>query len=424
MITPVAESNRVVVVGAGIVGLSIALRLHLEGNEVVVLEPDEPMRGASFGNAGHLTEASIFPPATADMLFRLPKLMLAQDGPIVVKPHYLPQMFAWTMSALGCLHQSRYDRAVSSLAALTRPAHESLVDLARAAGAADMLSRDGSLFVFDKAASLDNRCRFLPIWNSFGLQAQRLSPAELIDLEPELADDLAGGILFPNGGRCSNPRKLGERFAQRLRDGGAKFLRASLLGIRPSTEGVELDTSIGLISSAKAVLAMGFETGKFLRKEGYRVPVASERGYHLTLRGATASLNRPVIFATPFVAATPMEEGLRLAGTAEFARPDSPADRRRALTMPNQVVRYLPHLANADLTQTSDWMGVRSTLPDGVPAIGVMPGNRNVAYAFGHAHSGLTLAGITSQCVSALLSRSVTPIDLSQYSLERFKEAS
>ena len=167
----------------------------------------------------------------------------------------------------------------------------------------------------------------------------------------------------------------------------------------------------------RVVVCAGFWSGKLLQPYFGRVPLASERGYHLMLPTPGVRVNRPIVFGEPHFAATPMEEGLRLAGTAEFAAPETPANFGRAMMLLRLSRRYLGPLNEAG---ARPWMGVRPSLPDGLPAIGRVRGHPAIHYAFGHAHNGLTLAAITAACVAAQVRGDKTPVDATALDLARF----
>ncbi|PRY05947.1 FAD-binding oxidoreductase [Paraburkholderia sp. BL25I1N1] len=412
-----AASRGVTVLGAGIVGLSIALKLHLDGFKVTVVEKGEPMHGTSYGNAGYLSEANIFPPASPHMLRQLPKFMLSKEGPLVIKPDYATKMIPWAIKAVAALKPASYQDILTGLASLTTLAYESFDELLTAANAQQLLTREGGLVAFRTLAGLQAKCRSLPIWNSFGLAAERISAELITEMEPELSKDMVGGIFFKNSGRCSNPRGLGELYVKRLRKAGVEFNTDEVRGIENVDSGVRIHTASGSFVTDRVVLTMGFQTGALLQRLDIKVPLVSERGYHLMLPSSDVRLKRPIVFGEPHFAATPMDEGLRLAGTAEFARADSQPNMDRAWMLLKLAKRYLPNVNEADATP---WMGVRPSLPDGLPAIGLMRNAPRIAYAFGHAHNGLTLSAITARCVSALMQGKEAPVDLEPYRLERF----
>ncbi len=407
-----------VVVGAGIVGLSIALRLRMDGCQVTVIDHNAPMSGVSSGNAGYLSESNIFPPAAPDLLRRLPRLLLDKDGPLVVRPRYAPRLVPWAWRAVAALRPQPYQTVLSNMAALTGQAIAAFDELTREASAQHHISRDGGLIAFRSEAALDAKCRALPVWNSYGLAAERVSAAGVRELEPALCPDIAGGIFYPNAGRCSNPRGLGEHYARRLVALGGTILRDEVRAVRQVAPGrAEVATATGTHAAVRVVVAAGYRSGPLLAQLGYRVPLAAERGYHLMLPDAGIALRRPVVFGEPLFAATPMDGGLRLAGTAEFAHADASPDMRRADMLLRLARPYLPGIRGAN---ARSWMGVRPTFPDGMPAIGRVGQAPSVLYAFGHGHNGLTTSAITARCVSSLVRDVPPPVDLSAFRLERF----
>lgn len=407
-----------IVVGAGIIGLSIALRLRMEGFKVTVIDKQAPMHGVSFGNAGYLSEANIFPPATPDLVRQLPKLMLDKDGPLVIQPTYACRLVPWAVRAMATLKPEPYQRVLASMASLTNAAIAELDELTREASAAHLVTRQGGLVVFKTEAALEAKSRTLPVWNSFGLAAERVSAACVRELEPALSQDVVGSIYFPNAGRCSNPRGLGEHYAKRLIDSGSRILREEVRTVNLCASGkAEVVTAESAYQADRVVVAAGYLSKDLLTPFGLNVPLAAERGYHLMLPSSQIALRRPVVFGEPFFAATPMDEGLRLAGTAEFAFADSKPNMKRASMLLGLAKPYLPGISGTD---AKPWMGVRPTFPDGMPAIGQVPGTESVFYAFGHSHSGLTTSAITAKCVAAMVRGAGPPIDVSAFSLARF----
>ncbi len=408
----------VAIVGGGIIGLSSALHLQREGFDVTVIERDALMQGCSAGNAGYLSEANIFPPATPEMLWQLPRLMLSKTGPLVIRPSYASCMLPWGLRALSVLRPKALTRVTDTLAVMTRLAFSSMADLAASASASNLLSRDGGLVAFKTEQALQKKARSLDLWNNFGLPVRRLSANEVTDLEPALSPEIIGGLLFENSGRCSNPQALGLQYADALVIRGGRVLLDEVRAISPQESGIiSVEGKLETRQYDRVVVCAGYWSGALMRKYFPQVPLASERGYHLMLPNSDVSLTRPVVFGESHFAATPMDGGLRLAGTAEFARSDAPPAWERAHMLIAMASQYLRSLNGAE---AKPWMGIRPSLPDGLPAIGKVPGSSSIYYAFGHAHNGLTLSAITARCVSALISGASPPMDLSPLSLDRF----
>lgn len=410
--------NTITVVGAGIVGLSIALRLHLDGFAVTVIDQREPMSACSAGNAGYLSQANIFPPASRELLQRLPFLIWDRDSPLVIRPSYVPALLRWAIPALKFSQAVQMSDVATSMAGLLRIAYDSFEELTSAAKASHLLDRHGGLVACKTAQGLQAKSKNLAVWNQYGLRAERVSSAEVAQLEPALAP-MQGGLYFPDAGRCVNPRLLGQHYAQYLVDAGASIIRQQVRRIEPlETGGVRLHLQDKTWCTQKLVIATGFDTSLLGPLLGFHLPMVAERGYHLMLPEPGINLQRPVVFGEPMFAATSMQEGLRLAGTAEFAHPDARADMRRAQMLLRLAEDYLPGLCDAG---AKPWMGVRPTLPDGRPALGQIGNAGNIYYAIGHSHNGLTTSAVTARCLASLIQERQAPVDLRPFSIERFR---
>ncbi|SOZ19509.1 NAD(P)/FAD-dependent oxidoreductase [Cupriavidus taiwanensis] len=415
------EPNSVAVIGAGIIGLSIAVQLQREGYAVTVVDRDEPMKACSAGNAGYLSEGNIFPPAAPDMLLQIPKLLMSRDGPLVVRPAYLPAMASWAKHAVAAARHDARHRVMNTLGQMTVSAYAANTDLAKHAGADSLLSREGGLVAYKTELALQKKSALLREWHARGIVVHRLTAEAVRDLEPALANDIVGGLYFENSGRCSNPRRLGLLYAEHLVRNGAQFVRAQVTSVVPSGGGgVTIHRAEAPMHFARAVVCSGYWSRNLLAPYFRSIPLVSERGYHLMLPETGLELRRPVVFGEPHFAATPMEEGLRLAGTAEFAPADARPDMSRATMLLALAQKYLRPING---TNARPWMGVRPSLPDGLPAIGEVPSAPPIFYAFGHAHSGLTLSGVTAQCVSALISGRRAPVDLALLDAARFSRS-
>ncbi|OPG72128.1 hypothetical protein B1219_18415 [Pseudomonas ogarae] len=412
------NSRTVVVVGAGIVGLSIALRLQLEGYEVKVIDKLEPMEGCSAGNAGYFSEANIFPPATPDLLGQLPRLLMSRDGPLVIRPSYIGKMLPWSLRAVSVLKPQPYARVMGALASLIIKSQDSISQLAREANAGHLLTRDGGLHVYKNLGSFKVKQQSLSLWKEHGVSAEVLSGDESRAMEPALASDIIGGIYFPNSGRCSDPKELGMHYFRYLMASGATFIKSAFQRVERSGTGrLEVVHSSGRIGAMKVVMAAGYATSQMLKQYGYTNALVSERGYHLMISHPEVYLGRPVVFGEAYFAATPMDHGLRLAGTAEFCRADALPNMKRAYMLQRLAKQYLPGLS---AVTSEPWMGVRPSLPDGLPAIGQVKDEPGLFYAFGHAHNGLTTSAITAHCVAALVDSREPPVDMEPFDYCRF----
>lgn len=406
------------IIGAGIVALALAVRLQLEGRQVMLLDPKEPASGTSFGNAGYLSRGSIFPPASPEMMRRLPQLMLDPSGPLVIRPSYAHRMVPWGIRLMAASRPKPLSRIVEALAALCRDAVTSYRPLLAAAGAEDMIDVRGSLVVCRTQATLEQKAAAIPMLRKHGIAAERIDGAEARRMEPALAADIAGAVYFPDNARCVSPGAMGARFAESVRAKGGTLRQAAVSKLHPQGEGWMLETSTGPVAARKVVVAAGRWSDELLTPLGYTIPLISERGYHLMLPQADVSLSRPCVMAEPFFAATPMRDGLRLAGTVEFANTGAPMNPKRSDKLYELAVPYLPGLRREAATR---WMGVRPSLPDALPAIGAASGHRNLFYCFGHQHIGLTTAAISAQLLADVMLQRTPSLDPAPFNLDRFR---
>lgn len=411
----------ILIVGAGIIGLALGLTLQLSGRRVTVIDRNEPASGTSYGNAGYLAEGNIFPTASPDMLKKLPGLLLSKSGPLVVKPHYVPTLVAWGMRVLSSARASRQAEIIDALATLNRAAIASYTPLLKAAKAEHLFSDRGSLVLCKTEGMLQQKRASLPTLRAHGIHVDDISRDDIFALEPDISREIAGGLFYPNNVHCLNPGELGRYFAHAIVQNGGKIIRSTVKRVAYIDNGWVVEAETGTLHSQQLAICAGWWSADLLRPLGYKAPVASERGYHLMLPNPNVSLNRPVVIAEHYFAATPMAEGLRLAGTAEFANPTAPVNNRRATILHSLAARYLPGLNNREAVS---WMGVRPSFPDALPAIGVAHRHRGLFYSFGHQHVGLTQGAISAQLLASTMTTGVLPSELTLLSLSRFERPS
>lgn len=408
----------ILVVGAGIVGLAAALRLQMEGVAVAVVDPVPPASGCSSGNAGYLSEANIFPPAALGGLRKLPQMLLDRNGPLVIRPSHLPRFIPWGLQSARAMLPARMEEIIDALSTLIKPAIESYGPLLHRAGASDLMEQKGALVVFRTQAALDARAKRMPGWESHGVAVARISGREVADLEPGLTPEIVGGLFFERSSRCRNPRELGERFAQELRRSGARIISAKVKRLEPLPDGGwRAHTASDAIEAGEVLVCAGVWSDELLHPLGYRFRLESERGYHLMLPTPGVELTRPVSMGEAHFAATPMNEGLRLAGTAEFAGTKAAMNPARADMLFKLAGGFLPGLSKIGATR---WMGHRPSLPDMLPAIGRGERHRGLFYSFGHGHNGLTLAAVSANMIADIILDRPPQVDPAPFSVERF----
>ncbi|WP_287877915.1 FAD-dependent oxidoreductase [Aquitalea sp.] len=420
MADTLVAGDEVIVVGAGVVGIAIALQLRLEGFAVTLLDRGEPAMETSYGNAGAFAISDVIPLAEPGVLRKVPGWMLDPLGPLALRWRYLPSLLPWLLRFLAASRPSRVATLTRDLSALLGRVNQDYAALIDKAGLGAMWRRHGNLTLYRNQQEFDAA---LPAWEEkrrHGVQWQALSRSELLEQEPLLAEEWQYAVRVPDWSHVDDPytfsRGLFDAF---VREGG-RFVQDEVLATLEQggrVSGVET-ASHGRLQAAATVIACGVWSDRFTRQHRYRVPLESERGYHVNLPRAGVQLHHFIQCASESFVILPMAGGgLRLAGTVELAHRDAPPDWRRAHILLDKARRIVGDFSTEDMTV---WMGNRPSLPDTVPIIGPAPGQPGLWFATGHGHLGLTLAATTALLLADMLQGKTPALDMQPYRMCRF----
>ncbi|MET1256847.1 NAD(P)/FAD-dependent oxidoreductase [Aliikangiella maris] len=410
-------THDVVVVGAGIIGTTIAERLQYEGKRVLLIDRSAPGEGCSKGNAGHFATDVILPLANFKTLLQVPKLLLDPLGPLAISWSYFPRLLPWLMRFAWAAMPHKSQHSIDALKQLNRPSIATFETLLARTGLTDLMSQQGALTVFSTESGRRKCLAHAALVEPHGINVQILSTEQVSAFEPALKSSISGALYFPDTAHTINPfRLVTALFAQFMAQGG-NFKQDSVIGIDASQTQVTLKTTTADITAKEIIIACGAWSKDLLKTMGHNVPLETERGYHLMLSDPQVKITRPITSFEHSFVLTPMEEGLRLAGTVELAGLNAPANERRAL----QLLQHAQNiLTNVNKNHYSTWMGHRPSLPDSLPIIGRSPKNSNVILAFGHQHLGLTQAAVTAQIISQIIHQQALSINIEPYSIKRF----
>ena len=411
----------IAIVGAGIIGVACALQLARQGQRVVVLDPQQPGHGASYGNAGHLATEQVFPIADLSILKRLPAMLMDPMGPLRLDWKYMPRALPWFTRLLLNLRPAPFQRTVAGIRALNESSLGAWHRLLEGIDCPGLMREDGSLLVFERPESrqvlhtLQTRMRQQQVPVEFW-QAKTVR-----ETAPQLSEQIQGGLFFPATGHFIDPYRVVCELVEAAKKCAVQFLQQQVTGGQLSEAGVSLVTAQGRVTARRVVIACGAHSAKLTAAlTGKKVPLDTERGYHLMLPYeherlpfAVTSLERKFIM-------TPMTDGLRLAGTVEFAGLQAPPSMERAW----QLHRLSKGLFRRDLSaqDATPWMGFRPSLPDSLPIIDRVCDGK-VLLAFGHQHLGLTQAAVTAELIAQLAGAGSNGSDLPSlepYRLNRF----
>jgi glycine/D-amino acid oxidase-like deaminating enzyme len=410
------QEAEVIVAGAGAIGLCTALQLRLAGREVLLVDRDEPGAGASRGNAGVLATYECVPLGTPGVLRSLPRLLFDVDSPLSISLSALPKLSPWLLRFARASLADRTRQGAAALAALLKNSLDAYLPLLDQAGAQHLLRRDGALHLFRserdvRAARWERELR-----STLGIPQVILDRRQLESLEPALPRDYAHGILFPDAAHVIDPFELMRHLARAFVESGGVIARAEISQLHATDDKVTLSAPEMKLRASTLVLAMGAWSTRLTRQLGDRIPLETERGYHVEFPMKSPLLTRPICPLDLGFYFTPMQGRLRAAGTVELSSIERPANPRRLQLIERSARLLFPTLGPAQAT----WLGFRPSLPDSLPVIGRSPRARNVVYAFGHGHLGVTLAAETGRLVTQLIASGHDAPDLRALSPTRF----
>jgi len=309
-----------------------------------------------------------------------------------------------------------------ALRPLVGPTLEALQPLVSAAGAEDLVHRLGHLYVYRSAGSLEKDRLAWELRRENGVEIDEFDADELRQLEPALSRDYVRGLLVRENGHTSNPLKLVERLLEHFLRSGGEIVRARAHGFRLDGRRLAaIQTDTGDLPAEAAIVCAGAHSKPLAAALGDRVPLETERGYHLMISDPESMPQIPTADADGKFVATPMATGLRFAGTVELAGLAAPPDWRRAHILLAQGRKMLPGLpVSHPEERISVWMGHRPSLPDSLPVLGPSRATPDVVYAFGHGHVGMTAAPMTGKLVADLVAGRPPSIDIAPYAAGRF----
>ena len=390
-----------VVVGAGIVGVCCALYLLRDGKRVILLDRGEPGEGTSFGNGSIITEEAVVPVQMPGIARQVPGMLLDPLSPLAIRWSYLPWLAPWLLQFLRASSPAKVEEVSISLRTLLKGARTAYDPLLEAGGIQDMIRRSGWVAVYETEAGFRSYQPKLELQRRRGVKLEVLQPEELRQLEPALAPIFQRAVFYPEVAHTVNNFRFVKELAATFLRLGGEIRRAAVTDFEQADGRVgAVITDAGRIPCAGAVIAAGAWSKKLAALLGSRPLLDTERGYHLTLPHAEADLRMPVYSTERGFVCTPLENGLRVAGTVELGGLNAAPNWQRAEVLYRNAVRWFPGLDRRD---ESRWMGYRPSMPDSVPVISLSPRHGNVAYAFGHGHIGLSLGARTGALVADLL---------------------
>jgi D-amino-acid dehydrogenase len=411
--------QRVVVIGAGIVGIACAVTLRRDGHDVVVLDPRLPGEGASFGNAGLIANCTVDPIGMPGIIRRVPRMLLDPMGPLAIRWRYLPRIAPWLIQFAAASRVERVEAISHALASLVRDAVEAWKDLVRGTRGEQYVASRGWIHAFETEAAFTAVQPVIELRRRRGVRIEILTPRELHDLEPGLAPIFRHGVYLPDTAFVTSPPQLARALAEVFIGVGGKLVRQRVTGFSDGEGGRQrVLTDNESHECDRMVVAAGAWSRPLAAMLGSRVPLDTERGYHVMLPTPDRPPRHPISSGERKFVVVPMLEGIRITGGVEFAGLDAPADFTRIRRMATCAQRML---SNLDPSIVSEWLGFRPSMPDSLPVIGPAPKHPAALFAFGHGHIGLTAAASTARAIADLIAGRSPVMDLQPFRPDRFE---
>ena len=412
------KNKNLAIIGAGIQGICNALFLQKKGYVVNLFDKEEPGCSASYGNAGHFSPYASLQLNRYDVLSDVPSMLTNSRGPLALKWNYIPKMIPWLSKfVLNCSQKKMMYTAkyMHQILDLSLSAYDELFDEINLEG---LVENNGIMYVWENKG-IKSRELEIKIRNELGIKQKILNKKEVHDLEPNIKPFYSGGVFYEYARHAKNPKKITQKLFKKFLDNGGKFKKIYIKDINFENKKPILITDNSKLKFDKLVIACGAFSKKLTDKLKEKIPLDTERGYHIHFKNYSHLVSRPVVWADRGFGVTPMEQGLRVVGTVELGGLENPLSKSRIKNLilnAKDMLNGIPDNEEHD----DEWLGFRPTLPDFLPVIGQSKNYENVFYSFGHHHLGWTLGAISGKIVSKMIVGEKTNLDLSPYSSSRF----
>ena len=410
------KCNSVGIIGAGIQGVCIGLQLIKKGIPVTIFDKEDPGSMSSYGNAGHFSPYAVVQLNRPDVIYDIPKMLLSSYGPLALKWNYIPKMIPWILKYLKSSTKKSMMHTTKSMHQILDLSLDAYEEILSEIDTSNLVERKGIIYIWTNK-NLKSRKMEIKIRNDLGIKQRLLSREEVLELEPNLKPVFDAGVIYDYAYHARDPKGITKKLFELFLKLGGKFKKEEVINVEQIRYNqTQARTNSGNFNFEKIVLACGAFSKKLTDQLGEKIPLDTERGYHIHYKKMDHLLKRPVIFLDRGFGMTPMNQGLRAVGTVELGGFDNPISKKRIDYIDKCAKELLPQLGEFQ----DEWLGFRPTLPDFLPVIGPSLKNKNIIYAFGHHHLGWTLGAITGKIVSGIVNEEKTNLDLTPYSSARF----
>jgi D-amino-acid dehydrogenase len=411
------NDRRVLVIGAGIVGLATGYELIKSGWDVSMFDPNPPGSQCSSGNAGALSSGSVAPLAMPGAIKDALTMLVDRNGPLHLPFHHWFQAAPWLRSFVKASQRDRVGQIAAALHQLLKDSVASHRALATEVGCPELVRQTGQLHLYPDAQAMSKDDASWSLKREYGLRMEIVDAKAIQALEPAVSDNYRAGVFLPDEASVTDPLRYAQAIAEALRARGAEFVQAGITSLARSGDRWQIGDGARSWSGQHVVVSAGAWSRNLLEMLGYKLPLISQRGYHVQVAQSGVSLSRIVVLADRKVFLNSMREGLRIAGTVEIDAIDRPLNKARALLLKDHARAGLRDVV---LENESVWMGHRPCLPDSMPVLGSVQNHPNLWCAFGHGHLGLTGSANTAKLIANALRRNSVENEIPMFSADRF----
>lgn len=412
------SSKKVVVVGAGIVGVSAAIWLQRAGHRVTLIDKGLPGQATSFGNAGILASCAMVPVTGPGLLTKAPGMLLDKDFPLFMRWSYLPKLLPWLVRYMSNANDADTQRIAKGIAGVVTDSVQQHQELAGNTAADAYIKTTHYAYAYKDRAAFDADAYAWAIRREHGFVPELIEGAAVQEVEPFLNDSVGLLAQMDDHGFILNPGAYVASLAQVFVDMGGQLVQEEVRDFNLSAGRItSVQSSESQYDCDAAVLATGVWAKPLLQKLGINVPLEAERGYHILYKNPNSKPKQPVMMASGKFVATPMEMGLRCAGIVELGGTQAGPSKQPLDLLRKSVKTYFPDLRAEDEEQ---WLGFRPAPSDSLPLIGEVASS-GVYTAFGHHHIGLTGGPKTGRLVAEMISGQALSTDVTPYQPERFR---
>ena len=410
-------SNPIVVIGAGICGASCALWLRRCGHDVLLLDKSEPGMGASYGNAGLLAQWALVPVNEPSLWRNIPRYLIDPMSPLFVKWRYLPKLTPWLFAFLKNATSATSSQTSQALVPLLSDAVEQHKSLTKGTKAQNWIADSKFSYAYRNRAAFEQDAAGWAIKSAAGMTPEVLTGSEVRDEEPICGPMIKCLAVLSGQGHIQNPHGYVQSLVNAFEEIGGKFIQADVIDFERDGDGLRaVITKRGRIKCNKAVVTAGIWSKPLATKLGLKVPLETERGYHVMYKSPSEMPRNPMMMTIGKFSVTPMADGLRCAGTVELGGINLGPSKAPIRLIRRRVSELFPNLTYEN---SKEWMGFRPSTPDGLPLIGEIA-QSGIFAAFGHQHVGLTGGAKTGRLISDIISQRIPNIDMSPYDPNRY----